>query len=210
MGKPVVIRPWLGVALFAVVVVVCLLAGAPLAASGRWGVLAAIAPVPLAMLGVGYVVLLAPAVVFDERVVELRNPLRTVRIPYDRVQSSSTRRGFTVITADGRFSAWAAPPPDRLGAERMGEGRDRRLRDPRVQRDADGGLRASAAPGSPSGDAAITLADRLRQAERSAAHGSGASTVPDARVERRWNVANLAVLAVTLAAAIALAVATAS
>lgn len=203
MRKPVVIRPWLGVALFAGVVLACASAGLPLAVAGRWSTLGAIAPIPLAMLGVGYVVLLAPAVVFADEAVELRNPLRTVRIPYDRVRSSSTRRGFTLETSDGRFSAWAAPPPDRLGADRLGDPRDRRLRDPRLHRDGSGEVRASAAPGSPSGDAAITLADRLGRAGRRPPHGAET----DAPVERRWNVTNIAVLAASLAAAIALAAA---
>ncbi|MGO2112402.1 MAG: hypothetical protein ACTH31_12385 [Pseudoclavibacter sp.] len=197
MSARVVLRPRFGLVVYAIVAIACLLALVPLAVMGSWGDLAAVAPIPLVVLGVGYVVFVAPAVAFDDRAVDVRNPLRTITVPYGRITGSTTRRGFTLVTDDGAVSAWAAPPPDRLTAERIEPTTELR-RDPRVRRDDDGRVAVSAAPGSPSGDAAVTLADRLR--------GDSLGDGPDAPITRAWNVANIAVMGAAIVAAVACAV----
>ena len=197
MSKPVTIRPWLGVGIYAAASLASIAALGSVVATGDWELVARVAPVPIALLGVGAVTLVTPAVVFHDDEVEVRNPLRTTVVPYGRVNEVSTHRGFTLVTEEGPVSAWAAPPPDRLSAERREPSAELR-RDPRVRRDASGRVASSAAPGSPSGDAALTLADRLRR--RSA---TGRDAAP---IERRWNLCNLALLVITLGAATTLAV----
>lgn len=209
MSAPIVLRPRFGLFVFGVVAVVCLLAVVPLVVAAQWHTLALIAPFPVVLLGLGYVVLVAPAVVFYDHAVEIRNPLRSTRLPYACVRDSSTNRGFSLVTDEGTFSAWAAPPPDRLSSERR-EVTSELKRDPRVSR-RDGSVASSAAPGTPSGDAAVTLADRLRRQSPVAdsahepAAGVASASVPDARVTRSWNVTNIAVVTVSIAAALALA-----
>lgn len=204
MSSPVVIRPRLGALVYLGVAAMCAVAFASLAVSGNWGSMLAVAPLPVALLGVGYVTLLAPSVVFDGDAVELRNPLRTTRVPYSAIESWDTHRSFSVTTDAGTFSAWAAPPPDRLGAERTSP-LDEGMRDPRLRREADGALRTSAAPGSPSGDAALTLEHRLREGGR-----RGTMAGAERAVKRTWNLANIAILLGSVVAAVALAIAAGS
>ena len=194
MTSRTVIRPRLSAVVYVLIVIACLAAFISLLASGTVGAASAVLPIPLLLLGVGYVTLLAPTVVFEADAVEVRNPLRTIRVPYGRVEEARTKHGFTLQTDDGPVSAWAAPPPDRLTAQRIVPTEQLR-RDPRVRRDERGDITAGDAPGSPSGDAMTTLAHRLAEPSRSS----------DGTVERRWNRVNLTVLAVAVVAAVGLA-----
>lgn len=51
--------------------------------------------------------------------IEVRNPFRTTRIPWDELQSLDERGNLSLITAAGRVTAWAAPIASRRRERRM-------------------------------------------------------------------------------------------
>src|SRR6478735_279547 len=50
--------------------------------------------------------------------IEVRNPLRTVRVPWDEIEDVDSRGTLVITTRSGRVAAWAAPPNTRLGERR--------------------------------------------------------------------------------------------
>lgn len=190
MSSRTVIRPRLSVIVYAVVALASVAAFVSLLVSGAGREAAAVVPIPAVLLGLGWVTLVTPCVVFDDDAIEVRNPLRTIRVPYGRVRESRTQYGFALVTDDGVVQAWAAPRPDIRSAMRL-EPDPRIGRDPRVARDARDSLSRAAVPGSPSGDALVNLADRVSRHEDTGEP-----------VTRRWNAANLVVLTVAIAVAI--------
>ena len=151
---------------------------------------AQILPIPLVALVLGWVLLGWPAVVFGADEVEVRNPFVTIHVPLAQIETAETKHGFTIRTREGdRIQAWAAPPADRIGAWRAGDGAAGD--DPRLARLPDetgrATIRTSQAPGSPSGDSALILEHQRRRADR----GEGSP----APVRRRWNALNLALVA---------------
>lgn len=198
-----VLRPALGRIAYVVVMAMCALAIGSLLLSPAADRVASIAALPVALAGIGWVTLMAPCIVIAPDGIEIRNPLRTIRVGHGAVRDIATRHGFTVVTDEGDFQAWGAPAPGRLGSlgdllsrDPAARGADPALRDPRIKRDADA-VRSSAMPGTLSGDAAMTLAHHAAEAD--------AAQAADARVEREWNRVNLIVLAVSIAAAAMLA-----
>ena len=172
-----------------------------------------ILPIPLITVAVGWVMLGWPAVVFDRDRIEIRNPLVTHFVPLDAIADTSTERGFSVTTHDGkRIYAWAAPPPDRIGAWRAGDAAAAFARDPRLaslpDEDRKSTIRTSQTPGSPSGDSALILAHQRRarelRAHENRAAGRGESNTPAATVSRHWNFVNIAVLLLLPAALLGL------
>ena len=72
---------------------------------------------PLALLAAGgWVLFWRPAVLVSDAGVELRNPLRSVGVPWDALAHVDTKYALTLITDHGRFAAWAAPAPGVWGA----------------------------------------------------------------------------------------------
>lgn len=55
-----------------------------------------------------------PAVVVSDDGVELRNVLRTIRLPWGAVRRVDTKYALTIETPAGSYSAWAAPAPSRV------------------------------------------------------------------------------------------------
>lgn len=161
---------------------------------------AEIATIPLLVIIVGWVTLGWPALVFDADRIQVRNPFVTHLVPLAQIESTDTKHGFSIRTRDGhRIEAWAAPPTDRIGAWRAG---DTAAKEPRLERmpDAEGRptIRTSQAPGSPSGDSALILEHQRRRAAKD--EGAG---VPSP-VVRRWNVVNLALIALVPVALVAI------
>lgn len=73
---------------------------------------------PLGLVGlVGLAGLWLPYVDISEGGLELRNVLRTVRVPWPAIQDVDGRYGLRLTTAYGRITAWAAPAP--AGRDRM-------------------------------------------------------------------------------------------
>ena len=63
--------------------------------------------------GACWAAVLAPEVVVDDGGVRLVNVLRTIDLPWPSIQAVDTKWALTLITAYGRFTAWAAPAPGR-------------------------------------------------------------------------------------------------
>ncbi|MCL3862586.1 PH domain-containing protein [Actinotalea sp. K2] len=61
-----------------------------------------------------------PAVIVSDAGVEVRNVLRTVRLPWPSIERIDTKYALTLYTAYGSYAAWAAPAPSRVQA--MGSG----------------------------------------------------------------------------------------
>ncbi|QLQ10714.1 MAG: PH domain-containing protein [Nocardioidaceae bacterium] len=71
----------------------------------------------LALAWVAYACLWRPEVEISDGGVCMRNPLRTIRIPWPAVTRIEGRYGLRLDTAYGRFSAWGAAAP--RGRDRM-------------------------------------------------------------------------------------------
>lgn len=187
MTTRTVIRPRLSAVVYVLVALACVVAVVSLIVSGSLDAAGSVLPIPVLLVGVGYVTLLAPSVAFDAEAVEVRGPLRTTRVPYGRITDARTTHGFALVTDEGVVSAWAAPPPDRIATQRIVPSEAMR-RDPRVRRDEGGdSLAASDAPGTPSGDAMTTLAHRLAEHDPS-----------NDAITRSWNIVNITVLVASL------------
>jgi hypothetical protein len=52
-----------------------------------------------------------PAVILTDTAVELRNPARTVVVPWGALVHVDTKYALKLVTADGGYTAWAAPAP---------------------------------------------------------------------------------------------------
>lgn len=188
MSKPTTLRPSFSLGLYVVVAAMSVIAllGCLVVPEARASFMK-VAPIPILLIGCGWVLLAAPKLVISSEAVTAHNPLVTIRVPLGRIEGVETRHGFVMHTSEGKVQAWAAPPPDRLRSMRHLEQKITRsdgFADPRIARDRFGQLRSSAAPGTLTGDAAMTVAH----------HDAPSST---ATITRRANAANLAVLATT-------------
>ena len=59
-----------------------------------------------------------PAVVIGDQGVVLRNPVRTVSVPWNALVTVDTKYALTLVTPRGKYSAWAAPAPGMFGVHR--------------------------------------------------------------------------------------------
>ena len=103
-----------------------------------------------------------PCVVVSDGGVRLVNVTRTIDVPWPAIVEVETRYALTLVTAYGRFAAWAAPAPSAGGALRTA------MRSRPRRRDGDDDVEAvtmGEIAGTPSGDAAQIVRrrwDRLR------------------------------------------------
>lgn len=200
MSKPTVIRPMFGVGLWCAVAAMSAIAiGSLLFAEDPLRRAGAILVLPILCLGLGWVLLVAPKVTMDDEAITIDNPLRRVRVPRGRVEGIETHRGFRVVTDEGKIDAWAAPSPSRLDAVRIAgsRGAESLMKDPRVHRELDGGLRTSSAPGTLSGDAAMSA--------RHHGHLDASEAEPRRAIERSWIWPNVALAIASPLAALAAA-----
>ncbi len=202
MDEPTVYRPVLP----RVLAVVCGLVGVWWAAAVMLGPRPADAIVTVpALIAVGagtYALLWRPAVLVDERGVQLRNMLRDVTVPWAALEGVETRYALTLLTADRSYQSWAAAAPSRpqrsvlLGSR--GEAREHvahRLPDPRWQPGAASSDRASRDLSADSGAAAFLVEQGwARWRERTHLPGSTAQAPqpqpgpPPLSETVRWNV----------------------
>jgi hypothetical protein len=66
-----------------------------------------------AVLTVLYAVFWRPKLDVDEKGVTLRNPVRTVRVPWGALRGVDTRFALTLFTVEGKYLSWAAVAPGR-------------------------------------------------------------------------------------------------
>lgn len=113
-----------------------------------------------------HVFLWRPALVVDDQGCEIRNPLRTVSVPWQALIHVDTRYSLTLHTPDRRWPVWCAPQASALVARRKAR-RAREDRDPRDPRNPlDAGMRIGDVPGTESGDAAALVRRRWASTER--------------------------------------------
>jgi hypothetical protein len=101
-----------------------------------------------------------PRVVVSDGGVRLVNVTRTIDVPWPSITDVETRYALTLVTAYGRFAAWAAPAPSAGGALRTAMRSRPRAVDGKVEAVTMGEI-----PGTASGDAAMIVRrrwDRLR------------------------------------------------
>jgi hypothetical protein len=101
-----------------------------------------------------------PRVVVSDGGVRLVNVTRTIDVPWPAITDVETRYALTLVTAYGRFAAWAAPAPGAGSALRTAMRSRPRSDDGRVEAVTMGEI-----PGTASGDAAAIVRrrwDRLR------------------------------------------------
>lgn len=199
MSKPTIIRSLFGVGLWAAVAAMAAIAVVSvLLAPQAMGKLGQVLPLPILVVGLGWVLLVAPKLALHDDRIVVDNPFQRVEVPSERVVGLETTKGFALKTDDGRrVHAWAAPPPDRLqGMRNLGGGHGDGgaiARDPRVLREDGDRVRSSAMPGTLSGDAAMAARH----------HGAGAEAPAEGArpIVRTPRLASIAVAILTMAAA---------
>jgi hypothetical protein len=63
--------------------------------------------------GLAWALYWRPEVCITDAGVRLVNPLRTIEVPWPALEAVDTRWALTLVTAWGRYRAWAAPAPGR-------------------------------------------------------------------------------------------------
>ncbi len=149
-----VFRPWFGRALTASIGAICLVALAGLMADNGMRDLLRAGPWLAFVAGSCWAMFWRPHVVVDEAGVEMVNVFRTIRLPWPSIQAIDTKWALTLITAYGRYTAWAAPAPSIYGSFRADRSELRHL--PRSTYDG-GAVRPGDIPSSPSGEAAMVI-----------------------------------------------------
>ena len=94
-----------------------------------------------------------PLLSVDDAGVHLINVVRTIDVPWPAIQRIDTKWALTLFTGYGKFTAWAAPAP---GMRRSAMLHKQRSEVPKSAVIA-GRVRPGDLPGSPSGDAAISV-----------------------------------------------------
>lgn len=156
-------RPWFGRALTVVVTLIAAIVTLIVTIDGGWVDGLQIAPW-LALFAVTcWAAFWQPRVVVSDAGVRVVNVTRTIDVPWPALQHIETRFALTLVTAYGKFTAWAAPAPSARTAvqsvvDRPMAGRPdgRALTYADVQRLGD-------MPDTPSGDAATMVRRRWAQ-----------------------------------------------
>jgi hypothetical protein len=100
-----------------------------------------------------------PRVVVSDGGVRLVNVTRTIDVPWPSIVDVETRYALTLVTAYGRFAAWAAPAPSAGGALRTAM----RSRPRAIEGEAVEAVTMGEVTGTPSGDAAHVVRRRWDQ-----------------------------------------------
>lgn len=191
MSHPVYFRPRGGVVLAAVAIAICAVALVWLAVTdGATGLLLWSWPI-IAFGWLAYLLYIRPCVVITDGFAEIRNPLRTHRVPWGDIVHVESRFALTLRTTAGRdLRAWAAPAP---GAR---QALSTRREDVRHTPGDDDTRRPSDAVGTDSGDAAALVRRHLEEHRRAGAPERPGGTATT------WSPVLVAVTALLLAAAV--------
>lgn len=73
----------------------------------------------LAFLAAIWAMFIEPRIWFSESELEVRNPLRVLRISWAAVDSFETKYGLTVVSGTKKFVAWSAPAPTRREVRKL-------------------------------------------------------------------------------------------
>lgn len=179
---------------------VWLVAAAGLAVSAAGGAAGLVQAAPLVALAyLAWWLAWYPAVVVDEAEVTLRNPLSTIKVPWQALATVDTRYALTLVTPRRKYTAWAAPAPGIFGVHRARVEHASGL--PDTTYGPAGSIRPGDLTSSDSGAAAYHV--RKRWSELLAAGKVEAGNAGTAAVQVRPNWALIAVGAVLLVAAAA-------
>ncbi len=152
-----VFRPWFGRALTIAVGCICAVSLVALVASDGVRAVWQVGPWLALVAGACWATFWRPEVMVDDGGVRLVNVLRTVHVPWPAIQAIDTKWALTLITAYGRFTAWAAPAPGVHQAVRATRHDAEHLPMSALRGN---GIRPGDLPSSPSGDAALTIRRR--------------------------------------------------
>jgi hypothetical protein len=136
-----------------------------------------------------------PRVDVDAEGVRLVNPLRTIQVPWTALVQVETQYALTVVTPVGRFRAWAAPGPGRHQVVTSANGDLVGL--PRASFDSRGAVPIGDLPSAPSGQVAAQIRRHWEDLVENEELELGVAE--ETPVTRTWNVALLALLAITAA-----------
>ena len=188
-----VFRPMLGRVLTVAVAAICGLTAIVVAVRGNLEDLLRLAPWLALLAGGCWATFWRPSVEVSDGGVRLVNVTRTIDVPWPAITGIETRWALTLLTAYGKFTAWAAPAPGR-GPMRKATRVDANLLGRAVG--ADGGAPPDISPG-----AAREAAEIVReQWERLRAAGHLDNPVLEhERVPVRWHLGTLAGGAVLVA-----------
>lgn len=125
-----------------------------------------------------------PAIEVDDAGVTLRNPARTVHVPWSALIEVETRFALTLVTPTRRYSAWAAPAPGRTG---VALARRRQLRAPGMGiPGVTVGARPGDLPGTESGEAAAIIRTRWHELRESGRIEIGVAAQTRVRIQVLW------------------------
>jgi hypothetical protein len=154
-----VFRPWFGRGLTVVVAVICAATLVALLATDGKDALVAV-PWLLLVAGACWATFWRPEVAVDDSGVRLVNVLRTIDVPWPAIHAVDTKWALTLITAYGRFTAWAAPAPGARGTLKATRHDTAHLPESTY---APEGIRPGDLPSSPSGEAALEVRRRWQE-----------------------------------------------
>jgi hypothetical protein len=152
-----------------------------------------------------WLLLWRPALFVDQQGATIRNPLRTVTIPWAAVRSIDTRYALTVITYARRWTCWVAPASGRSAVRNLSESELKAMTPDVV--DDDGTVRVGDMPDTDSGKAQLLLRSYWRRDQEAGDLGVGAGGAGGAEpVEQvRWHRGSILLGAVLLVATVAAA-----
>jgi hypothetical protein len=139
----------------------------------------------LAVCAILWVVMIQPKIVYSSQGIEIHNPFQTVHVGWLRAEDFVTKFSFTVITAEKRYSSWAAPSSSRIISRNIHDSdyRGTGLESRKV-------IATSDSPRSESG-AALILA--LRYSESSVKSGTAGE-----HLERKINFLSIAICVISI------------
>jgi hypothetical protein len=139
----------------------------------------------IAICAIIWVVMIQPKIVYSNSGIEIHNPFQTIHVGWLRAEDFVTKYSFTVVTADKKFSSWAAPSSSRIISRNIHDSdyRGTGLESRKV-------IATSDSPRSESG-AALILA--LRYSESSVKSGTAGE-----HLERKFNFLSIAVCVVSI------------
>lgn len=145
----------------------------------------------LAVAAVAWWLFWYPAVIIGPDGVQLRNPARTVEVPWNGLIHVDTKYALKLVTPSGSYTAWAAPAPGVRGAH---AGKPENMQNlPSSSYGAGGSVRPGDLSNTDSGLAALLVRSEWeRQVERGLVD---VDATDSARVERRINWLPLSVVA---------------
>ena len=139
----------------------------------------------MAICAIMWVVMIQPKIVYSSLGIEIHNPFQTIHVGWLRAEDFVTKFAFTVVTAEKKFSSWAAPSSSRIISRNIHDSdyRGTGLESRKV-------IATSDSPRSESG-AALILA--LRYSDNSVKSGTAGE-----HLERKINYLSIAVCAVSI------------